>query len=287
VIDARRSSILALALTLAVAGPAAAEGVVRGIDHIPLAVRDLEGAKADFEALGFFLKPGRHHANGLRNAHAKFPDGTEIELITVPAATDALTSDYYTWLKGGDGPAFLGLYAPDLGATVERLSRLGLTLNRQGNLATFSEPIALRQLFFANRQRSPTDRPEHFAHANTALSLAAVWLAGATAEQGLLPNLGAAPTTDPPCGPFGPVLQAVSLSEGEIIFLPAAAQLAHGRPIVGATVTVRSIDTVRHILTGNRIRYTYVADCARNSLWVGPTVTHGLLLEFHQTPASR
>ena len=70
---------------------AASEPVVRGLDHIPLAVNDLEASRADFEALGFVLKPGRRHENGLRNLHAKFPDGTEIELITVGAATDALT----------------------------------------------------------------------------------------------------------------------------------------------------------------------------------------------------
>jgi len=67
---------------MAAAGPAAPEPVVRGLDHVPLAVKDLEQAKADFEALGFALKPGRPHDNGLRNAHVKFPDGTEIELIT-------------------------------------------------------------------------------------------------------------------------------------------------------------------------------------------------------------
>jgi hypothetical protein len=30
-------------------------------------------------------------------------------------ATDALSTLYHDWLKGGDGPAFLGLYAPDFG----------------------------------------------------------------------------------------------------------------------------------------------------------------------------
>jgi catechol 2,3-dioxygenase-like lactoylglutathione lyase family enzyme len=280
-----RTLILLLALATAVATPAAAETVVRGLDHIPLAVRDLDASKADFEALGFVLKPGRPHANGLRNAHVKFPDGTEIELITAPAATDALTSEYHTWLKDGDGPAFLGLYAPDLGALIERISRLGLTLDRNGDLGTFSEPVALKRLFFANRQRSPTDRTEHFAHANTAFSLAGVWLAGAAAEQRLLPSLGAAPIEEPPCGPLGPSSAAFSLSEGEIVFLPATAQLAPGRSIIGATVAVKSIDTLRSILNGNRIRHARAADCARDSLWVGPV--HGLWLEFRQLPASR
>jgi hypothetical protein len=36
-----------------------AQPLVRGIDHIPVAVTDLERSAADFQALGFTLKPGR------------------------------------------------------------------------------------------------------------------------------------------------------------------------------------------------------------------------------------
>src|SRR5262249_7544481 len=136
---------------------AAQEAVVRGLDHIPVAVNDLERSRTDFEALGFALKPGRPHENGLRDAHVKVPHGPEIGLIPAPAATDALASEYYNWLKDGDGPAFLGLYAPSFSAVTNRLSRLGLALNRKGGIATFSDPVALRRLFFGSRQHSPTD----------------------------------------------------------------------------------------------------------------------------------
>jgi hypothetical protein len=262
--------------------PAAQDAVVQGLDHIPLAVKDLDRSKADFAALGFALKPGRPHENGLRNAHLKFADGTEIELITVAAATDALTSEYYKWLEGGDGAAFLGLYAPDLRALSERLSKLGLTLERRGNLGTFSEPGALRRLFFSRRQRSPTDRPEHFAHANTAFSLVGVWLAGAAAEEQLLPMLGAAPIETPPCGPLGAGSTALALPEGEGVFLLATAQLAPGRPIVAATVAVRSLEAAAAVLHGARVRYHRLASCTRDSLWVGPADAHGLWLELWQ-----
>src|SRR5215467_13081676 len=76
--------------------------LLAGMDHIPVVVRDLEQAEADFKRLGFAIKPGRFHPDGIRNAHVKFPDGTEIELITAPAATDALTSDYRASLQSGE-----------------------------------------------------------------------------------------------------------------------------------------------------------------------------------------
>jgi hypothetical protein len=266
---------------------AAQEPLVQGLDHIPVAVNDLERSRTDFEALGFALKPGRPHENGLRNAHVKFPDGTEIELITAPAATDALASEYYNWLKDGDGPAFLGLYAPSFSTVTDRLSRLGLALNRKGGMATFSDPAALRWLFLGSRQHSPTDRPEHFAHSNTAFSLAGVWLAGATAAQRLLPSLGTVTLNEAPCGPLGTGSEAFSLPEAEIVFLPATAQLVSGRPIVGATVTVKSIDTVESVLTTNRIRHDRVVGCGLDSLWVGPSAAHGMWLQFREQSGSR
>jgi hypothetical protein len=277
-----RSLNLALALAIATA-PVTGEEVVRGLDHIPLAVKDLEQSKVDFEALGFVLKPGRPHETGLRNAHVKFPDGTEIELITAPLATDALASEYHSWLRDGDGPVFLGLYAPDLSKLVQRSSQLGLSLDRKGDFVTISEPPALRRLFFARRQRSPTDQSEHFAHANTAFSLEGIWLAGAVAEQRLLPMLGAVPV-EPPCGPFGSGAAAFSMAEGKIVLLPTTAQFVPGRSIIGATVTVKSIETVRNTLTKNHVRFDQVESCGRDSLWVDTTAAHGMWLEFHQPP---
>jgi hypothetical protein len=204
-----RSLILFLALATAVATPAVAETVVRGLDHIPLAVTDLDASKADFEALGFVLKPGRPHANGLRNAHVKFPDGTEIELITAHAATDAITSEYHTWLRDGDGPAFLGLYAPDLSALIERVSRLGFALERKGGLGTFFEPVALRrpyssQIVSAHPRTGPSTSPTRtLRSALRGFGWLAPWPSSDCS------CLGAAPIEEPPCGTIGSQLGGI------------------------------------------------------------------------------
>jgi hypothetical protein len=47
-------------------GPTAGEPVVRGLDHVPVAVAKLEQAAERYRALGFTLKPGRTHEDGLR-----------------------------------------------------------------------------------------------------------------------------------------------------------------------------------------------------------------------------
>ena len=111
----RNLTLLGLCLSVpAVAGDPAA--LIRGLDHIPLGVADLEGAAANFGKLGFLIKPGRPHGNGLHNQHIKFPNGEGIELMTVRDPTDSLAREYDAWLKGGDGPAFWSIYSADLAA---------------------------------------------------------------------------------------------------------------------------------------------------------------------------
>ena len=237
--------------------------VVTGIDHVPIAVNDLERAAADYRRLGFILKPGRPHDNGIRNLHAKFADGTELELITVPAGRDALTTTYRRHLAAGDGPAFLALYAPS-------------TVPAPG---TGVPPY----VFFGPRNRSPTDRPEYFAHPNTAESLVSVWLAGTdlAGERRLLSAVGATLEPQKAFVP-DPVRATVAhLPEGEILLLHASRRLVEGRPIVGATLRVRRLDAARRALvrSGVAIRET---PAVPRSVFIPPEAAHGLWLELRE-----
>ena len=48
-----------------------------GVSHVNIAVADLDQASADYARLGFALKEGRPHPDGIRNRHVKFRDGTD------------------------------------------------------------------------------------------------------------------------------------------------------------------------------------------------------------------
>jgi hypothetical protein len=232
---------------------ASASAQVLGLDHIPVVVKDLERAKLDFEKLGFVVKPGRPHDNGLRNEHVKFADGTEIELITPAEANDELSSQYVEWLRDGDGAFSLGLYRP------------GKT------------PAPPPGVFFAGRQKSPTDLPEHFDHPNGAVTLSGVWLAGSPAEQKLGNLPGAKLIEASFCAPFGYGSKIVQWKEGELYLLSESEQIVRGRPIIAATVTVGSLATVQGAFAASRTRPRLASGCVRKSLWVE---THGLWLEF-------
>lgn len=261
----RLALLVGAALLLIGASPAP---VVLGLDHIPIAVGNLEAAADRYRALGFALKPGRPHANGIRNVHAKFPDGTELELITAPAPRDALTTKYRQHLAAGDGPAFLALFAPDADDAARRL--------------------APPYVFFGPRNHSPTDRPEHFAHPNGAESLIRVWLAAddLSGERALLKSIGAPIARQNVHVPDAVVADTAQLPDGDLVLLPGARQIVRGRPIVGATLRVKSVAAARRAVEavpGASLRTA--SGNGWSSVFVPPAVAHGLWLELREVQA--
>ncbi len=55
--------------------------MLTGIDHIVIAVGDLDAARRSYEALGFTVVPGGRHPVGTHNALIAFADGSYVELI--------------------------------------------------------------------------------------------------------------------------------------------------------------------------------------------------------------
>ena len=93
---------------------APAKSALVAIDHVPVAVRDLDAAVRDFGRFGFSFKPGRPHPNSILYQHIKFRDGSELELITASEPRDTLARDYLEFLRVGEGGAFAALEgAPD------------------------------------------------------------------------------------------------------------------------------------------------------------------------------
>jgi hypothetical protein len=277
--------VLVVALA-ALALPAQSAPAVTGLDHIPIAVSDLSRAADDYRALGFALKPGRPHDDGIENQHVKFTDGTELELITAPEARDALTTTYRRHLERGDGPAFFALFAPDMAAAEARLSALKVPHGRTGGAIDFPGDADLGYLFLSGRNKSPTDLPEHFAHANTAESLIRVWLAAddLSGERRLLEGLGATIADADVRVPDAARAPVARLQGGEdVLLLPGSRQLVAGRRVVGATLRVRSLDIARTILDRGGLQpLAVVVSPAGRSLFLPPSRTHGLWLEFFQ-----
>lgn len=264
-----KSLLFATLLVVLSQGLRAADGVpIVGIDHIPTAVRDLDAAAASYRALGFALKPGHRHDDSINNVHAKYPDGTEIELITASEPKDSLAADYLKKIAAGEGPAFLALHCRDFEKLPARLAEHGIGFER-GTFFTLTDP-RLDYLFFGRDNRSPTDKPEHFAHPNGTTALIGVWLADAEnpALIDLLTALGAPPVRREVRVPEPTTALVSTLENGEIVLLPRSRRRMANRPILGAILATKET-------------------AGAPSRFVDPTRAHGLWLEFRpaaQTP---
>jgi hypothetical protein len=98
------------------------------LDHVVIAVRDLAGAVADYQALGFTVLPGGEHTHGAsHNALIVFADGAYIELIAF-----LRPNPEFRWWRvlseAGDGLVDFALLPGDIAADVAAAKARGLEL---------------------------------------------------------------------------------------------------------------------------------------------------------------
>ena len=272
-----RFALVAVAAASIPAHLPAAPDVRVGLSHVNIAVADLDGASADYARLGFALKEGRPHPDGIRNRHVKFRDGTEIELITAPAATDTLTTHYRQRIGAGDGPAFLAIDVEPQAAGVERVAQAGLPASASGGFVDFPFEGPLGYVFFAGMNQSPTDRPEHFAHGNGANRLAGVTLAAESLdpERALFRAFG---LQESPCGDDQETrMECVVLHDGAVVRLRGGAA-SRLRRISALEVRVADIRMPTRVLEDAHVRFR--VDESHASLTVDGAITHGVTLTF-------
>jgi hypothetical protein len=207
------------------------------LDHAIIAVRDLDGAARAFRDAGFRIKPGRLHANGLLNRHIKFPDGTEIELMTVQGEPgDDMARRYARLIESGDGGVYLALKARDL-AVVERAAEAQQLRTRKSSSGPWQflgfPDDAAAAIFFSAGDVTVVDADSIFAHEPRVARLAEVWLEGGPELSAFLRNIGAAA-----CGsataPDGRRGERFALGRGSVV---VASSRAGVRPrVLGAVL---------------------------------------------------
>ena len=96
------------------------------LDHVVIAVADLERATATYEAKGFTVTPGgRHPGRNTRNALVVFEDGAYLELITYSAPSPG--ERWWRELDAhGDGLVDFALLPHDLSEVVAQAKERGL-----------------------------------------------------------------------------------------------------------------------------------------------------------------
>jgi hypothetical protein len=115
------------------------------------------------------------------------------------------------------------------------------------------------------------------------VSLVAVWVAGddLKPERRLLESLGATFVRREVHVPDPMPADVAQVGAETIVFLPGSRQLVAGRRIVGATVSVGSLATAERVLASSGQTKPPVVRRA-SSIFLPPTVTHGLWLELRE-----
>lgn len=103
--------------------------MLTGIDHIVIAVKNLDAASEEFEAAGFTVTPGGSHEKaGTHNALIPFADGSYLELIAVEKPGLAKDHPWFKKMAGKEGFVTFAVAADPIEYEVERLQSLGISI---------------------------------------------------------------------------------------------------------------------------------------------------------------
>ncbi len=161
--------------------------MLKGIDHLVIAVRDLDAAVASYTQLGFTVVPGGRHPVGTHNALIAFTDGAYIELIAFYEPSPS--HKWWGPLQRGGGLVDFCMQTDDLAADTAALRAAGLPIDDPSPLSrTRPDGYQLRWVLSIPREggrgvapfliQDETPRqervPRQTAHANGVTGIGAV-----------------------------------------------------------------------------------------------------------------
>jgi catechol 2,3-dioxygenase-like lactoylglutathione lyase family enzyme len=175
---------------------------ITGIDHVVVLVRDLDGARAQYERLGFTVAPRGLHPpeHGTAN-HTVMLEREYLELLGVMTPTPT-NGHWRHGLERGEGAVALALQTPSADAVVAEMAGAGVTLEAPVDwarpvvlpdgsrvqaafrTAQFPKGVAPGFHLFCceHRTRHVTWRPDLLHHANGAAALEQVLATSASPE---------------------------------------------------------------------------------------------------------
>jgi hypothetical protein len=245
------------------------------LDHLTIAVKDLEQAKKDFKALGFTIKPGRVHANSIENAHIKFQDETALELITASAPLDELAKQYLTWIDDGGGPAYVCLRMDEVELTEKLIIDFdpGLSTGSYYQMLTFPDNSPLSYLFFIKYTDPPVDLREHLQHQNGVVGIKSLSLEKAdfSNELSMFHAIGS---------DINPNHDNIVLGDHAFILGLKKKLTAAVAPVVSITLFVKDIlETMEQFPKGIPFHIS-----GKNRIIVPADYCHGIQIVFDQKP---
>lgn len=165
------------------------------IDHVICVVNNIDKAVKEYEDIGFTVKKGRLHKNGLINAHIKFSNQSSFELMSLKGTPgDEIARTYKKLLSEGEG----GVYIALTGMSISNIQVLLSSHNIQHNVVkgknwsyvTFPEKSSLAHFFFIDYHILVKDDIKTLKHSNKIAKISTVYTEGDEKTLNLLKNIG-------------------------------------------------------------------------------------------------
>ena len=165
------------------------------IDHVISVVHDLDMEVEKYERMGFTIKPGTIHDNGLVNAHIKFANNSAFELMSIVGSpNDAIAQRYRSLLDDGEG----GVYICLSGIAIERLRLLLSDKGYAYNFAegkfwsyiTFPDDSMLAPFFFIDYHHHFEEDNKYHIHENNCKGFKVISIEGNSETNKFLSDIG-------------------------------------------------------------------------------------------------
>lgn len=165
------------------------------LDHVVIAVRDLQGSTERLGGYGFRFKDGRLHNDSLLNRHVKFRDGTSLELMSLAGApTSDMARDYARRLVSGEQGAFAALTGSSPEAIQMGARYVGFRVETSATagwvFTTFPGSPDAGAVFFGTGPQPAADPASLTSHPNGTTTLRGAWLEAGPRLALLLQELG-------------------------------------------------------------------------------------------------
>jgi catechol 2,3-dioxygenase-like lactoylglutathione lyase family enzyme len=276
------------------------EGIEATLDHVVIAVHDLDAAAKVYSALGFVVTPGGRHPGGTQNSIVSLSEGAYLELIAPYDVNLPGGKHMAERLERGEGALSAGLQVASAEGAVRDLTAAGLKVHspRAGTILKsgetqaptlwwtvgFEDEVAARPMFLIQYIRPV---PPGTPHPNSAFVLSALLVCVGDIEKATAAYkaIGHVIDREIPMPEFGAAARQVALKGGSILLLraadsagPTARRLKEqGEGILGVRIGVTDLGQARKSVGKKNISTKEL------SVLVSPENASGMWLQF-QSP---
>lgn len=286
-----------------------------GLDHLVLAVTDLDRARARYQAMGFTMTPRAQHPFGTGNSNIQL-QGCFLEVLTVVAPEDipehgessfSFAAHNRDFLNKAEGFSMLVLESADARVDQQRFAVLGLRtyepfeFSRKArqpsgeevtvgfSLAFATNPLAPQNAFFSCQQHAPEHfwKAEYQTHANTAHTITDVCLVAPVPDdhRSFLEGYTGSVSTRQSDGSLlietgRGVISVMDPGRFSREYQCATPDISDGDRLVGYRIGVDDLSAVSAQLGAAGIPFT----TAGKRIHVSPQQTFGVAVAFEQAP---